>query len=364
VVTGTAKKSIIGILLTTFLIISELVMSRFVRVIPNDFRTEVVEKIDTTVVAVSPDRVRLMVFGDINLGRKTGKKILNGEVNFPFAKIDLKQDSADIVFANLESPLSDQNGETVSPMSNIVFTGPPQGAVSLKNAGFTVVSTANNHSLDYGVTGLRQTIKNLSDAEIFFSGTSIHRDSLYRPLFIAKNNINFLIFAVTTFMNFNPKDWRSHVASVDTGTLGEKIRSLRPSADVVIVSVHGGTEYVSEPDETVRVFSEWCVRNGVDIVLGHHPHVTYGIQRHGRSTVIHSLGNMVFYQPQHVWTQRSYGVKFIIEKTDSVVLIDIEKIIPLKVGFQTERMTDTAALRKLQDRTQSLSNFDVSTYWE
>jgi poly-gamma-glutamate capsule biosynthesis protein CapA/YwtB (metallophosphatase superfamily) len=364
VTNGTAKKSIAGILLTTLLIISELILSRMY-----DGKTPSVAeeqfRVDTLIIAApKTNRVRIAVFGDINLGRKVGQRILKGETGFPFERLELGKESADILFANLESPLSDQNGETVSPLSNIVFTGPPEGAKSLKDAGFTVVSTANNHSLDYGINGLRQTMRFLDEAEILHCGTSMQPESVYVPLFIEKNNIKFVIFAVTTFMNFNPKNWRAYVAADDTVKLSEEIRKVRSNADVILMSVHGGTEYGSTPDRSMREFYAWCARNGVDIVLGHHPHVTYGIEKIGRTIVVQSLGNMIFYQPQHVWTQRSYGVHFVVEKTDTSLSFDIASIIPLRVGFQTERMRDTAEVRRLRMRTQALSNFDISTYWD
>ena len=361
---GTVNKSIAGIVLTTLLIISELILSRITDLQPPPVH-ETPARLDSLVIVIpQKNRIRIAVYGDINLGRMVGQRILNGETGFPFERLDLRKDSVDILFANLESPLSDQNGETVSPLSNIVFTGPPDGAKSLKDAGFTVVSTANNHSLDYGVNGLRQTLRFLDEVQILHCGTSTHTDSLYVPLFIEKNNIKFVIFAVTTFMNFNPKNWRAYVAADDTVKLGEEIRKARSLADVILVSIHGGTESGSAPDRSIRKLYAWCARNGVDIVLGHHPHVTYGIERIGRTIVVQSLGNLVFFQPQHVWTQRSYGIHFIVEKTDTSLSFDIESIIPLHVGFQTERMSDTIQVRRLQKRTQALSNFDLSTYWE
>lgn len=361
---GAAKKSIAGIILTALLIFAELMISRaYDSAALRENETPVIT--DSAIFAVPQKyRVRLAAYGDINLGRKVGQKILQGDIDFPFARLDLKSDSADILFANLESPLSDQNGETESPLSNVVFTGPPDGAQSLKDAGFTVVSTANNHALDYGVGGLRETIRNLTEAGIAHCGTSTVAESLFVPLFIEKNNIKFAIFAVTTFMNFDPKNWRANVAAADTSVLRKQIGDARQNSDIVIVSIHGGTEYGREPDRTMRELYRWCARNGVDIVLGHHPHVTYGIERIGTTIVVHSLGNMVFYQPQHRWTQRSYGVHFIVEKTDSTLFFDLEEIVPLRVGFQTERMTDPEEIKMLKQRTQAMSNFNVSTYWE
>jgi len=311
-----------------------------------------------------PTKVRFIAFGDINLGRAVGQKILKGDTTFPFKRIDLSIDSADIVFANLESPISEQNGETVSPISNIVFTAPPLAARTLKQAGLTILSTANNHALDYGVHGAIETINYLQQQNLLHVGTSKTSDLLFNPLLIEEKKIKFAIFAVTEFMNFNPKQWRNVVASIDTQRLKIEITQIRDKVDVIILSCHGGTEYGKKPSESIRQFALWCVANGVDVFVGHHPHVTYGIEKIQRRIIIHSLGNFIFYQPQMYWTQRSYGVSLLFEKNDSLVTYDIERIIPLSVGFQTHRMSDTAEIQRLKVRTQQFSNFDLARYWK
>lgn len=292
-----------------------------------------------------------------------GQRILKGEIDYPFQRINLSEDSADIVFANLESQLSEQNGETVSRSSNIVFTGPPAAARSLRNAGFYVVSTANNHALDYGIGALKETIDRLTAENISLVGTATSSRNLYKPLLIEKNNIKFAIFAVTAFVNFNPKQWTEVVATTDTIRLKREIEKIRDSVDVILLSYHGGVEYTLRPAAHVRQFADWCVDNGIDVFIGHHPHVTFGVHKRAEKIIVHSLGNFVFYQPQYYWTQRSYGIKFWFEKQDSAVRFGIDKFIPLKVGLQTERLADSAEITKLKNRTQRLSNFDLTTYW-
>ncbi|MEW5799632.1 MAG: CapA family protein [Bacteroidota bacterium] len=349
-----SKRAIAGILVVTLLTLAELILDRVNKIVPPPL-SKIIER--------PVYRATFMAFGDINLGRMIGQRILKGDIDFPFQKINLSEDSADIIFANLESQLSDQNGETVNKKSNIVFTGPPEGAQSLRNAGITVVSTANNHALDYGNSALRETIDLLRSENIFHVGTSKSLKNLYQPLIIEKNNIKFAIFAVTSFVNFNPKRWMETVAATDTVRLKEEIDKVRESVDIIVLSYHGGVEYTLRPVEPTRRFADWCIKNGVDLFIGHHPHVSFGVQKRSDKFIVHSLGNFVFFQPQHYWTQRSYGIKFWFEKQDSSVAFGIEKFIPLKVGLQTERLIDTTEIKKLRYRTQQLSNFDLSTYW-
>ena len=353
------KKAVTGIIIVSFLILLQLIFIFLQR------KNERQENLDAD-SRETPRlfRATLLAFGDINLGRKVGTRIFHGEINHPFEKIDLRADSADIVFANLESPLSDQNGVTVDPKNNLVFTGPSQAAKSLANAGITLVSTANNHALDFGTKALGETIENLQKENILHIGTSKSRERLFDPLIIEKNNIKFAIFGVTASVNFSPKNWRNSVAYADTVELLKQIERCRNSVDFLIVSYHGGIEYTNKPVKKAVSFAEWCVRNGADLVLGHHPHVTFGITQANGKIIVHSLGNFVFNQPQYYWTQRSYGVKFFFAKSDTGKSVRIEKIFPLNVGRQTERLTDSTELKKLLARTNKLSNFDVSLYWK
>jgi len=314
--------------------------------------------------AAKTDSVTFLAFGDINLGRWVGRKILSGEINYPFERLDIKKYRADIVFANLESPISDQKGETGDPKNNLVFTGPPHGTKTLQNAGITLVSTANNHAMDYHKKALFETIDRLTNDSIMFVGTGKGKENIYEPLIIEKKNIKFAIFAVTSFMNFTPKGWKEVVAYADTAQMLSKIDEVRKLVDVVIVSYHGGVEYTDHPIKKVKTFAQWCIQHGVDVFIGHHPHVTFGIESIGNKFIVHSLGNFVFYQPQKYWTQRSYGILFSFKKRNTVISIAIKKILPLNVNFQTSILKDSAESQKLYTRTQKLSNFDLSPVWE
>lgn len=346
----------------TLLILAELIIAHRLKVRPVGDDIEAVPPPPAGPAVWSS--ASFVAYGDVNLGRTVGQRILKGAVDHPFAKFDLREDSADIVFLNLESPLSDQGGETVSPKSNIVFTGPPEGARTLRNAGVTVVSTANNHALDYGVSALGETVRHLDAQNILHAGTSTSPESLFLPLLIEKNSIKIAIFAVSAFVNFNPKGWERTVAPADTGRLFPAMRAVRKSADFVLVSYHGGVEYTNAPAPATERFAAQCIDGGADIVLGHHPHVTFGVHRRGKGIVVHSLGNFIFFQPQHYWTQRSYGVRFVFEKREDSVRFRLDRFIPVKVGFQTERMTDTAQTGLLRRRTQRLSNFDITSHWK
>jgi len=303
--------------------------------------------------------VTLLAFGDVNLGRMVGQKVLKGEVDFPFQRISFRDDSADIVFANLECQLSDQKGETQDPAHNLIFTGPQNGAQSLVKFGFTYVSTANNHAFDYGKPALLETLDHLDEANIAHVGSARSARVLYEPLMFEKNGIRFALFAVTDLMNFK-HGWHGYVATTDTGKLFPALREAAASVDVVILSVHGGDEYSDRPTRQIKNFDELCVAQGVKILLGHHPHVPYGIEHFGDGYILHSLGNFVFYQPQLFWTQLSFAAKIKIEKNGGATSVLSVECIPIQAGYQPTVLADSSALQLLQKRLQSLSNIPIT----
>src|SRR5690606_5230407 len=89
--------------------------------------------------------------------------------------------AADFKLVNLECPLSDQNGETQSPLNRLIFTGPPGGARVLANAGINVVSVANNHAWDYLKPAFLETLDNLTRAGVGFVGGSAEPGQQYKP---------------------------------------------------------------------------------------------------------------------------------------------------------------------------------------
>jgi poly-gamma-glutamate synthesis protein (capsule biosynthesis protein) len=299
--------------------------------------------------------VRFIAVGDVNLGREAGQKILNGEIDYPFAEVRDVFAAYDIVFANLECTLSDQDGETQHPGNNLIFTGPPGGAQSLREGGVTVVSTANNHALDYGVRAHSETMQYLAEAGVLFTGTSSDSSSIYEPLIIVRNGIRIAFFACTDIMNIENPVWKRYVAAADTSRILPSIRSYRDSVDFVVVSYHGGEEYSERPTQRVRDFGAWMVSGGADLFLGHHPHVPHGIGELQGKYMVYSLGNFVFRQPDHFWTQRSFAFSVDIRKDREGTKAVALAVLPLAAGLQPRFIEDPGEAEVIIDRVRALS---------
>ena len=303
-------------------------------------------------------RVSLLAVGDVNLGRRVGQTLLSGDTLYPWQAARDTFTHYDIVFANLESNLSDQNGKTVDPRSNVVFTGPPSGARSLALAGVTIVSTANNHALDFGLRALRETISNLDSAGVDHVGTSVTGEDLFRAVEVRIKGMVFAFLACTDVMNGQGKSWRKYVAAADTARLFPAVRLARSLADVVIVSYHGGDEYAEKPSPHVIAFGRKVIRAGADLFLGHHPHVPYGIEAVDEGYVVHSLGNFVFRQPGNFWTEQSYAVAFDFVRDSTGVHMSSPRCLPVACGFQPRFLGSGPEADSVVARIGALSRMD------
>jgi poly-gamma-glutamate capsule biosynthesis protein CapA/YwtB (metallophosphatase superfamily) len=306
----------------------------------------------TASMDIGDSTVRFLAVGDVNFGRSVGQVMLAGDTLYAFHAVKDSFYACDIVFANLESPLADRGGETVDPHNNLVFTGPPSGAEALRRAGVTLVATANNHALDYGDSARVETMVHLRTAGVLFAGTSASPESLYAPVVFVRKSIRFAFFAVTDIMNRTGTGWRKYVAAADTGKLFPRVRAVRSSVDVVMLSYHGGTEYADQPTAATRQFAYAALSAGVDLFLGHHPHVPHLVEQVGKKYIVYSMGNFVFQQPARWWTQYSFAFAGTFVKGDSSTALMSAACLPVRCGYQPSFLTPGPESFRVHQRTQ------------
>jgi poly-gamma-glutamate capsule biosynthesis protein CapA/YwtB (metallophosphatase superfamily) len=304
--------------------------------------------------------VSLLALGDVNLGRTVGQEILKGKTDYPFEKFGDVLKRAEIVFANLECPVTDQNGETQSLKSNVIFCAPPGAATTLRRAGVTVVSTANNHAFDYGLKGLRETIKFLNQDSINFTGTVADSGVEFAPVIIERNNIRIGIIAYTQTVNMVRGTKSGLISVFDSARAQREIGALKDSVDFVLASYHGGDEYKDVSGKSAEREMKLLADFGVDVVFGHHPHVPQGIEIYHGCLMFHSLGNAVFNQPRRFWTQRSFAALVGFEKRNEQKKISSIELIPFRPGFQPTTDLNTDDIQKLMDRIQTLSTITIT----
>lgn len=292
------------------------------------------------------DTLRLYAVGDINLGRRVAAEHLaKGDTLFPFQPLLGTLRRADILFGNLESPIApdDHRVET----AGLVFTAPRLAATTLARAGFDIVSTANNHAWDGGRRGLEETMRRLTRAGVYFVGSGFGRPMAERPVIVRRKGWRVAFFAVTRTWNPAPQAFYGHagaeyVAWGDARWIYPAIRAIkeRGGADLVVVSVHGGPEYLDEPPPSYRGFLEGLVAAGADLVLAHHPHVLQPVRWHQGKPIVQSLGNFIFSQDRP-WTDLSAILQVAVapppERTIRVTAV------PVRAGYQAVPVSGAAA---------------------
>ncbi len=248
--------------------------------------------------AAPADAITLLAGGDVCLGKALGQELLRNPAHDPFAPVAALLASADVRFVNLENQLSDQGGETQHRLQPLVFTGPPAGADVLARAGISVVSLANNHMWDYGKSAFLETLGHLERVGVAYVGAGRTRLQAYAPAIIERRGFRVALLAVTGIWNQGSL-WqhpgREFVAAAERDGLAAAVRAARkqPGVDAVVVSYHGGTEYLDTPLPQARALAGAAIDAGADAFVGHHPHVLQGIELRRGRPIFYSLGNFI-----------------------------------------------------------------------
>jgi len=249
------------------------------------------------VLFTSPSFAREIVInavGDIMLAGSGAQTFKRVGYDYPFAATEAELKKGDIVIGNLESPIARGGEEFVNKKYR--FRSAPQTAAALKNAGFSIVTLANNHMMDFGGTALEETRRYLDGAGISYAGAG---ESLYearkRAIITVKGiKVAFLAYSLTLPEEFYATAGRPGTAPGYFRFYREDIAEARKVADYVVVSFHWGTESRDMPNPYQVTAAHCAIDAGADVVIGHHPHVLQGIECYRKGVVLYSLGNFAF----------------------------------------------------------------------
>ena len=248
---------------------------------------------------IVPYNLTLGFVGDIMLDRGVKGAIQNygsGDYRFPFLKARDELRQYDILFGNLEGPISDKGNNQGSIYS---FRMRPDAIEGLRDAGFDVLSVANNHIGDWGISAIENTLERLQNRSIVPIGAGLNAKEAYQSRVISKNGVRVAYFAFSEFETgfVETSEDAPGIAIIGDGEkMIESINDAKNNADIVVVSFHFGDEYQSKPNEYQQRITKRVVDAGADVVVGHHPHVVQPLERYNNSYIAYSLGNFVFDQ--------------------------------------------------------------------
>ncbi len=239
--------------------------------------------------------VRIALVGDVMLGRGIAP-LASADPDALFAGVRHLLKASDVVAANLESPLTAR--EASSPEENVLLAEPAAAAV-LAAAGFDVLSLPNNHAGDAGPEGILDTISAAEEAGLRTVGAGANAAAAAAPLTIrvADLEVGFLAFDATGAGE--PAGEGPGVMTWTANSGPALVAGLREETDVLVVSIHGGTEYLPTNDPLMSRIGAAAVSAGADIVWGHGAHViqpVYSVGGPRGAVVATSLGNFIFDQ--------------------------------------------------------------------
>ncbi len=214
-----------------------------------------------------------------------------------FSLVKERLSRADLAIGNLEVTLG---GEPYRGYPQ--FSAPDEYLYAIKDAGFDILATANNHSLDRRRRGLERTLTLIDSAGLHTVGTYRDTDdrAIRYPLIVEKNGLRLAFLCATYGTNGITATPPNIVNSLDREELAADIHTARTMrADVLIAIVHWGNEYQQQPTAEQRDLARWLISQGVDHVIGSHPHVVQPIElipyadHPTHHAVVYSLGNYV-----------------------------------------------------------------------
>ena len=271
---------------------------------------------------------------------------------YPFLKMIPVFRAADLVFVNLETPLTD----TAKWVGD--YRTPANFAEVMKRASVSLVSLANNHTYDCEAQGLVDTIKELDAVGIGHVGAGVDLSDARKPLILEKHGIKVGFLGYTQFSNMGEAAFASKdgpgVVPMDPDIIREDLRALRPMVDFVVVAIHWGTSTSNRVSPKNREFAHEVIDDGADIILGGHSPHAKGIEIYKKKIIIYSQGHVIAGH-QHIDWGDNYLVRFTLSPSK------IKKLEVLPLAGTGEQLAQPFLLKghpaeKLLKEVQSLSS--------
>ncbi len=301
--------------------------------------------------------LKINAVGDILLGRGVGMRLKqqNKSFNFAFEKVADILKSGDVVFANLEEPVTSSNHSLIGVKEGgkYILKNDVESFEALKYAGFNIFSMANNHIMDFYEKGLLDTIDILDKNNIPHAGSGRNLEEARSLAVIEKKGLKIGVLSYTDMANivykgspqisFAAEANKSGVAPRKFEYIKEDIEKSRDKVDILIISLHWGVEESFNILQEQRDFAYELLDLGADMILGHHPHQFQGIEMHNGKPIVYSMGNFIFDQndPEN---QETFILNFDYEdnkliKVEAVPVRTIGKIqvVPVK-GNEAEEL--------------------------
>lgn len=274
-----------------------------------------------SVVAVGDNLIHPVVYNDA----KVGSNKYDFKPMYKHVKSNIQQ--ADFAYVNQESPI----GGDDKPYSGFKqFNTPSDVTKAIVDSGFNIINGANNHSLDQGDSGVTNHINAWKPYrhDVLFSGVFKSQKESEAVHTITRNGITVSLLCYTYGTNGQISQYPYTVKTFDEATIKKDVRKAKEHSDAVIVSAHWGNENHTMPNEKQQKYAQLFADEGVDVVLGMHPHVIQPVKwvkgkNQHQTLVAYSLGNFLNGQYTSTELNQLLGrLNFNLEKTSKGVTVN------------------------------------------
>jgi len=241
-------------------------------------------------------------------------------------------EAADIAVANFEGTTA--GDDIYAYKAYPIFNAPDETLDAIKYAGFDVISTVNNHSIDTNKIGIERTLQKIQDRGMMTVGTYAQKPET-RILIVEEKDIRVAFMAYTYGCNgmeavLTPEELDAMVNIIDEDKINEDIADAKAqNADLIVAFMHWGNEYQRDPSQDQKDLANSMIEKGVDIILGSHPHViqdSVSFEHEGETKfVIYSMGNFISNQRQESLDPEYPNLKNYYTEDGVIVNIKITK---------------------------------------
>lgn len=240
----------------------------------------------------------ISLVGDILFDGHIKNHINKEGYDYPWKYVSEYFQNDHISIGNLETSITNRGEKWPDKYYN--FRSDPKNLPAMKKAGIEVLSLANNHSLDYGYEGLKDTLMHLKASDIKTLGAGVDRESAREAVIIEKEGVKIGLLGfsrVVPHVDWWATDSRPGLVGAYDGQMKavlEDIENLKSQVDILIVSIHWGKELHETPRAEEISVAKKMIDMGADAIVGHHPHVLQAIEIYKARPIFYSLGNFVF----------------------------------------------------------------------
>lgn len=329
--------------------------------------------VTSTISSDQTKKVSFGLVGDVMLGRSVDEAIAKKGILYPWGSMLTTLRSTLFNIANLETTLT-KSTQKNPQAKTFNFKSNPSNIDSLLKAQIQVVNLANNHSMDFDNSGLKETLDALDKNNIFHVGAGMNLQEAQKPARFTKEGIRFAVLGFTD----NEPSWLAtdkkagiNYIQINKKTI-ESIKKLivdtKKEADILIVSLHWGANWEKKPSKEFIDFAHTLVDAGADIIHGHSSHIFQGIELYKNKLIFYNTGD--FLDDYAIDTSLRNDEAFLYMITVDQQGIQQLQLVPALISNNQVNKAEGADAKRIIQKMQALSkelgsmHIDDQGFWQ